>query len=189
MRITTLSRIYVFSILLLLSGCQAAIKDPALREQAALLFEEPEPLPTTTSLSGTEQTFLQVEPEPGGMLSLSSQDETFLSRHFKEPGNSQICVDVYIIPLLREGDYIDDVFKNYELTLDGEALPAGGTIHGVVDDIVTIEDQGEPIATSFSSDYICWSPSLTTGIHLAEIKIWTSADEEYRYSWAFKVVK
>ena len=110
--------IFAFSVVLLLSGCQPAIADPALREQASNLLEEPEPMPKTTSLLGEEQTFLKVYPEPGDTISLSSQDEwDFIPD--QEPGD--VCFAIHIVPLLREGDYIE-VYENFELVIDNNVV-------------------------------------------------------------------
>lgn len=170
----------------LVSGCQSAKLNAGLNDEAMVLLEDPEPLPEIVAFDGKDRSYLtQVLPEPGGMISRSNQEEwTLMLGHQKQVGD--ICVVVRAEALVRKGD--DFQQANAQLTFDGKVVDESKEVHHPMGGEFQLWYRGELFATGMQWDSVCWSRRVSTGIHLAELTVWTSDDEEYHYSWAFEVV-
>lgn len=76
-----------------------------------------------------------------------------------------------------------DGFHNARISLDGRQITVAPTHFG--DDVLVY---GPGDSEGSFSDNLCWSIDVQPGIHIADLKVWTSTHEEFSYSWAFEVV-
>ena len=158
-------------VLLFLAGCAAPAAPPPtpMPTRAEGLFENPEHRP---------DFLVSVYPYPGSVVNLG--DSEGWQEWHSEPG--WVCAHILEQPLLRPGDNWTHL-DNVSLSIDEQLINDEPVNH----EVEATEVYGPGGSVGAYSDYICWESQLEPGIHLAEIKVWTSTDETFVYRWAFKL--
>jgi hypothetical protein len=157
-------------------GCQAIAPAEDAQRRADSLFNEPEGYPVFV---------YQVQPEPGTTMWLS---EPFGWMYGSETQTQHICADILHEPLIRPGDSLQ-FSENVELVFDGNPVSVGPS-HMATDIEIDLYDENDTLVASGSySDVVCWNIDLSTGIHVVDLYVRTSTDEEYTYSWAFEITE
>lgn len=102
-----------------------------------------------------------------------------------------VCVDFEVLPLLREGDFWVN-FTNWEVFVDGQLITK--------DDVFQPEQAGDEVGIiDYEENYLAAGPNheiycvdgavRKIGLHVVDLKVWTSTGEESSYSWAFEVTR
>lgn len=164
----------------LLAGCASV----SIEATAPALIESP---------ANRHNIFSEVQPTEGSEVRLSvPSDWSFSPSYPTSPDDDRIggdvCADFSVGGLLEAGDDLHRI-DNAELKLDGEVVDHSLLGHETLDTEICITHT-EPQGCGPQRDTLCWMNILEPGLHIAEVRVWsTSGIKEYSYTWAFEVAE
>lgn len=136
------------------------------------------------------------EPVPDIIARVQPPNDDVVERRLGQSTN--VCVKVYIQPLLEKGDDILGL-DNFELAHNGHLIDPKHILQESVDEAVCIEDdervcltdnEGNLLGTGLANTELCWRAYLLPGTHVMDLEVWsTSGKIRYDYEWDFVVVR
>lgn len=155
-------------------GCVSNSTSASVQATATALMNSPQPPPSVVA---------RVKPAPGSVVSLSSPADW---KDFST-GEVELCVQINVAPLLEPGDSYKQI-SDRKLLFDGQQAPDpdhGMILQGLV---MLTDEHGRSIAYGPDGQIDCWQGLLSSGVHVADFRVWTTSGVKYEYSWTFKVV-